>query len=149
MWPTHYIPSQARIEGVPPPTFYLTTPPYPIEITESLLSNGSPQDLGFVPFAESEEYITAAGRPVSGSMSSDLIGFVGGEDYIQSAGLPIGGVLLTILKTTSVLPEMIFASGGPVAGDLRDPLVVYDNWPLGFETEDLQSAGIPVSGALT
>jgi hypothetical protein len=149
MWPTHYIPSQERIEGVPPPTFYLTTPPYPAEITESLFSSGVPQDLGFVPFAEAEDYITCAGRPVGGSISSDLIGFDGGEEYIQSAGLPIGGVLNQILVTTSVEPEFITAAGIPLSGTLRDPLVVYDNWPLGFETEDLQSAGIPVSGALT
>lgn len=149
MWPTHYIPNQERIEGIPPPEFYLTTPPYPIEIVEEMQASGGPYDIGFVPFASVQEAITTSGRPVSGSMSALLVTMNILPEEIQSAGIPISGVLKQILITIEIPNEMIISAGIPISGVLRDPLVVYDNWPLGFETEDLQSAGIPVSGALT
>ena len=149
MWPTHYIPSQERIEGVPPPRFYLTTPPYPLELVETIASDAEPRTIGFVPFATDEAYIISAGAPVSGVMTKLLTSFDGGFEEIQSAGLPVNGVLRDILIRMNVPPENIISTGAPVSGMLKDPLVVYDNWPLGFDSEDLQSAGLPVSGALT
>lgn len=149
MWPTHYIPKQDRVEGVPPPRYYLTTPPYPIELTEALQSDGDgPQRLGFVPFASLEEEFQSAGIPVGGTIDSILVTTSVEPEEIESVGVPVSGILVEMLIRIEVEDELIESVGIPVSGILRDPLVVYDNWPLGADTEDLQSAGVPVSGVL-
>ena len=148
MWPTHYIPNQPRVEGVPPPRYYLTTPPYPVEVSESLESAGGEPDLGFTPSATDEAYMTSGGMPVSGSMSRLLVEIDLDPEELESGGLPVSGVLRDVLIRITIEPELLGSSGSPVSGVLRDPLVVYDNWPLGVDTEDLQSGGLPVSGVL-
>jgi hypothetical protein len=149
MWPTHFIPNQARVEGVPPPRYYLTTPPYPIEFTEALQSGGVPVRVGFVPFAEDEAYIQSGGSPVSGVMIQRLVNLPPLLEELECAGSPVSGVMVQRLIVADAGDEMIESSGLPISGIMRDPLVRYENWPLGYDTEDLLSAGQPVSGVLT
>lgn len=149
MWPTHYIPNQARIEGVPPPRYYLTTPLYPLEIIEEIESSPGTPDGAFQPSLDAIETMTTNGAPVSGTLVSILKTTSVLPDDIESNGLVISGILLSILKTAGVEIHELESSGLVISGYLGDPLVRYENWPLGFDSEDLISAGLPVSGALT
>jgi hypothetical protein len=141
MWPTHYIPNVPRVEGVPPPRYYLTTPPYPVEVVEEILSEASNPRAGFTPVATAEETMTTNGAVVSGVLQTLLLETSVLPDDIESNGAVISGVLVDRL--------ILQSTGAVISGILRDPLVRYENWPLGFDSEDLQSAGMPVSGALT
>ena len=149
MWPTHYIPKQDRVDGVPPPRFYLTTPPYPVELVEELQSEGDVIRVGFSPFITAEDEFRSAGVPVSGVINSILVRTNVEPEELQSAGLPISGVLRDVLIRIEIEDETLASAGIPISGVLRNPLVVYANWPLGFDTEDLQSTGVPVSGVLS
>jgi hypothetical protein len=150
MWPTHYIPNQPRIEGEPPPRYYLTSPPYPVEITESLAASSDDPDAYIAPAAEIEETLTSSGAPVDGLLKDILIRY---EEWppeaLESTGEPVSGVLNDILVRYEGPPESLESSGEPVSGALVDMLVRYENWPLGVATESLSSSGAPVSGVLT
>ena len=149
MWPTHYIPKQDRIEGVPPPRYYLTTPPYPLEITESLAANSTDPEAYIVPAAETGEEMTSSGEPVDGLLKDILIRY---EEWppeaITSEAEPVSGVLNDILVRYEGPPEELTSAGEPVSGAIVDILVRYENWPLGVATESLASSGAPVSGVL-
>lgn len=148
-WPTHYIPAQDRIEGVPPPRYYLTTPPYPIELVEELSSQSGTPDQGFQPSAEAQDEFTSNGAPVGGVFSTILVTTNILPDDLESWALPISGVLVDRLIRASTEIHELESNGLPIGGNLGDPLVRYDNWPLGFDSEDLESAGLPISGVLT
>ena len=149
MWPTHYIPNKPREDGIPPPRYYLTTPPYPLELVEEMESNPGPPDVGFVPAFAATEIFQSGGQPVSGVIKSILVETSVLPDHIWSNGNVVSGSLRTILKETDIGIDRLQSNGAVISGALRDPLVRYDNWPLGFDSEDLFSAGMPVSGALT
>lgn len=149
MWPTHYIPNQARVAGEPPPRFYLTTPMYPIELVEELASAGEIRDLQFEPSAETSETMQSHGAPVSGVFTQYGFLTYSFDDELQSAGTPLGGVLVERLVRTPAPTEELASSGTPISGVLAYARVEYNNWPLGFDTEDLQSSGTPISGVLT
>jgi hypothetical protein len=150
MWPTHYIPNQPRVEGTPPPRYYLTTPPYPAQVIEEIASNSTAPTAYLAPAAETGEEVTSAGQPVSGDLRDILIRYERWPpEAIESVGAVVSGVLNDILVTYEGPPEALASAGAVVGGALADPLVRYENWPLGFATEDLISAGEPVSGALT
>lgn len=144
MWPTHYIPRQRR-PGVPPARFYLTTPPYPLEITEALLSSG---DFDHALFGLGvEEELQTSGEPVSGVMRVLLHTMTGPLEELISAGEPVSGVLRDTLHTVVGPLDELVASGQPISGVLRDPLVNYTDWLL--DPDKLISSGEPVSGVLT
>lgn len=149
MWPTHYIPYQEKVEGTPPPRYYLTSLPYPIEVVEGIAASSNNPRLGFTPVATAEEEFQSNGAAISGLIRSILVTTSVVPDDIESNGSVISGVLNERLIRIDAKNDNIETSGSPISGILRDPLVVYENWPLGFDFEDLQSAGSPVSGALT
>lgn len=150
MWPTHYIPNQERVDGLPPPRYYLTTPPYPVQITEELEADSTNPDAYLVPSIETDESLTSAAVPVSGELRDILIRY---EEWppesLESSGEPVSGVLNDVLIEYVGPPESLESSGEPVSGVLVDVLVAYENWPLGAATESLASTGVPVSGVLT
>ena len=149
MWPTHYIPKQERVEGTPPPRYYLTTPPYPCLVVEKIRSEqaefvGGSQGLG------SEDEISSAVSFVSGAMEE----FVYSEleplrDDLESAISFVSGTLVIALKQIEVGPDELESAVSFVSGELRNVLIVYDNWPLGADTEDLLSSVSFVSGVLS
>lgn len=149
MWPTYYIPKQDRVAGVPPPRFYLTTPPYPVQVIEELAANSTDPQAGFVPSAETGEELTSSAAPVSGVLSDILKRYTIPPEAITSSAAPVSGDLRDILQRYTVPPEFIESWGGPVSGALADMLVRYENWPLGVATESLSSTGGPVSGVLS
>ncbi len=149
MWPTYYIPNQSRVEGIPPPRYYLTTLLYPLEIVEEMESNAGTPKMGFSPALDAEESFASNGAAVSGVLKSILQTTSVIPDHIWSDGAVISGVLVERLRLASVEIHELESNGAVISGILRDPLVLYDNWPLGFDSEDLTSAGQPVSGALT
>jgi hypothetical protein len=149
MWPTHYIPNQPRVEGVPPPRYYLTTPPYPLEQSESMTSAGSNPTSGFVPNFEDEAYFTTSAAALGGTMRDVLIRYTGPPENIQPGALPLGGALVERLIRYTGPPENIQPAALPLGGIMRDPLVTYDNWLLGFATESFTSGGLPLGGSLT
>lgn len=149
MWPTHYIPNQPRVDGQPPPRYYLTTPSYPVQVIEELESNSTGPDSYLVPSAETGEELTSAGQPVDGDLRDILVRYEGPPEAIESAGAIVSIVVNDILVRYEGPPEALTSAGAVVGGALADPLVRYENWPLGAATESLTSAGEPVSGALT
>ena len=149
MWPTHYIPNQPRLDGVPPPRYYLTTPPYPVELTESLASAAEEPAGGFTPSAEDTAELSSVGVPISGVLRAILVEADAPHEELQSTGIPISGVLRDVLIRLDIGREELSSVGVPISGILRDPLVRYENWPLAAEeAESLISTGRPVSGVL-
>ena len=149
MWPTHYIPNQPRVEGVPTPRYYLTTPPYPLEQSESMTSAGSNPTGGFVPNFEDEAYFTTSGAALGGVLKSILLTYTGEPEHIQPGALALGGELRDVLIRVTQAPEAFMPGALPLNGEMRDPLVRYENWPLGFATESFTSGGLPLGGSLT
>lgn len=149
MWPTHYIPNVPKVEGIPPPRYYLTTQPYPVEVVEEIASQASNPRAGFTPVATAEETMVSNGAVVSGVLKTLLLETSVLPDDIESNGAVISGVLVDRLIRANAGIDRLQSTGAVLSGILRDPLVRYENWPLGFDSEDLQSAGMPVSGALT
>lgn len=146
MWPTHYMPLQGRVDGNPPPRFYLTSPPYPLEQTEDFRSAATFTSGAFAVGAEDE--IVSGGSFVSGTLQDILVTYNNGIDEIRSSASFASGVLKDVLVTYDNRFDQIKSTGAFVSGALADPLVIYDNWPLGVATEDLQSAASFVSGTL-
>jgi hypothetical protein len=128
--------------------FYLTTPPYPIEVTESLKSSGEAQNAVFGIGAD-EEFMSS-GAPVSGLLRTLLHTYDHPpEDELISSSQPVGGVLVERLHLMDGPLDEVISNSQPVSGVLRDPLIVYDNWPLAALEENVLSSGAPVSGVLT
>lgn len=148
MWPTHFIPNQPRVDGTPPPRFYLTTPPYPIENIEELQAAGIPWRMGFAPNFEGQVDLTSYGVPVGGTLT--VYGFLTyyWMEELQANGVPLGGELKGDLVRFTASTELLQASGLPLSGELQFARVTYDNWPLGFDQEDLLGSGVPISGEL-
>lgn len=149
MWPTQYIPYQPRVDGTPPPRYYLTTPPYPVQIVEEMQSLEGDPRAGFVPSATDEEYMTSHGAPVSGALTG--YGFLqySLDERITSHGVPVSGVLKGDLVRVTAPPEKVTSYGIPLSGELKYAKVEYENWPLGVDLEDLTSHGVPISGVLS
>lgn len=149
MWPTHYIPNQPRIEGDPPPRYYLTSPPYSMQIIEDLASDFGEPSVGFNPSAEITETLSPSCVPTAGELRDVLLRLTQEPESIEVTFAPTAGVLRDVLVTHTLEPEEFEVSFAPLSGVLRDPLVRYENWPLGFATEDLQSTCVPLGGTLT
>lgn len=146
MWPTHYIPNQPRIDGEPPPKIVLTTPPYPVEFSDEIESEGAV--VSVTPGIGSEDELTAQGSALSGVIQDILVGFDAGRDDLEAEGSAVSGVLRDILISVDQGHEAIEAEAYALGGSLADPLVTYDNWPLGVDQEDLYAVGSAVSGVL-
>lgn len=150
MWPTHYIPYQPRLEGIPPQRYYYTSPPYALQVIEELTANSTSPLAYLVPSAEINENLISSGAPVSGELRDILLRYDGWpEDVLESTGEPVSGVLADILVIYTAPTETLESSGEPVSGVLMNIRVAYDNWPLDVATESLSSAGAPVSGVLS
>jgi hypothetical protein len=148
MWPTHYIPNQPRVDGTPPPRYYFTTPPYPAEATESFLSDSASFMGGLFGVGDDEEFRSAAAF-VSGFMEQKGYVEVEAEDEIRSQAWFHVGVMEQYAYELIEAGDEFTSAAVFVSGDMRDPLVRYENWPLGADTEDLLSAAAFVSGVLT
>ena len=147
MWPTHYIPGQDRVEGVPPPRTYYTTPPYPPEITEELTSSHEWLSGSFSIGAADE--LESAMSFVSGTLNDILVGFDGRRDELESAMSFVSGSMVSTGFKAGYGKDELESAMSFVSGTLNDILIVYDNWPLGVASESLESAMSFVSGALT
>lgn len=145
MWPTHYLPKKDREEGIRPPQLILTTPPYPVEVIEEFKSNANVEAFAFGIGAEEE--ISSWASLIGGTINERLIGFDAGIDEIESTALLIGGTLVTRLKTYDAGRDEIESHASLISGTLRDPLVVYENWPL--LPDEMKSNGALVGGTLT
>jgi hypothetical protein len=146
MWPTHYIPNQPRIEGEPPPRIYLTSCPYPYEMSESLASAG--EFTSATPGEEATEEMESSGSFVSGTMVT--YGFQTHEmldEEIESSGSFVSGSLVDRLRFMDAGRDELESAGSFVSGFMTDPLIFYENWPL--EPDELESSGSFVSGVLT
>lgn len=146
MWPTHYL-SRVPREGVPPPRFYLTTPPYPIEVVEEMASAASYQFV--TPGIGSDEEIESAALFVSASLT--LFNFKASdfEDEMESAAQFVSGNLVTLGFKAGYGNDELESAAQFVSGVMEEPLIIYDNWPLGADTEDLLSGASFISGVLT
>jgi len=145
MWPTHYLPLKNREDGIPPPRLTLTTPPYPTEVIEEFKSSGTVEAVAFGIGAEEE--ISSFAALIGGTINERLISFNAGIDEIESTALLIGGTLITRLKTYNAGRDEIESHAALISGTLRDPLVVYENWPL--LPDELASSGALIGGVLT
>lgn len=148
MWPTHYIPNQPRVEGEPPPRYYLTSPPYPLEVFETLAAAGGEFVGGSFGLGSGED-IECAAAFVSGEMITYGYVEIAAEDEIECAAAFVSGALVVRLVQAEVGPDEIECAAAFVDGELRDSLVRYQNWPLGAADEDLLGAAFFVSGVLT
>jgi hypothetical protein len=148
MWPTHYIPNQPRVEGVPPPRYYLTTPPYPMEVYEDLQAGGGEFETGRTGTG-TEESVTAYGEFLGGTMTT--YGFPS-YSYVEALtvyGEFLGGTLVERRVIVNAPPEMLTVYGEFLGGSMTDPLVRYENWPLSGEGEALECYGEFIGGTLT
>lgn len=146
MWPTHYIPLRERVDGTPPPRIYLTTPPYPLELTESATASAEFTSGKFDIGAQEE--LESSGSFVGGELVIRLVTAQCGRDELESSGSFVSGAIAVYGYKDGYGNDELESSGSFVSGAVTDPLVVYDNWPLGFSAEDLLSGGSFVSGAL-
>jgi hypothetical protein len=146
MWPTHYLPRTPR-EGIPPPRFYLTTPPYPLEVVEEMAAAAEFQFA--TPGVGTDEEITAAAQFVSGLVTS--LGFVAYEfdDELESAALFVSGTVTLLGFVIGQGNDELESAAQFISGALEEPLIIYDNWPLGADTEDMLGSAAFVSGVLT
>jgi tetrahydromethanopterin S-methyltransferase subunit G len=146
MWPTFYIPLSRRVEGDPPPRFYLTTPPYPYELHEDMTTVGEVDSI--TPGISTEEEIESTASFVSAEMVQRLRTTDGGMDEIENAALFVSAEMVQRLLTYNNRWDEIETTAQFVSGEMRDPLVTYLNWPLGAGTEDIITGASFVSGVL-
>lgn len=147
MWPTHYIPHRERIEGLPPPRTYYTTPPYPPEITEDLTASFNCA-AGSFGIGSADDF-TASMAFVSGVMDDILVGFDGRRDDLESSMSFVSGSLVSTGFVRGYANDELESSMAFVSGTMADILIIYDNWPLQPDPESLESSMSFVSGALT
>lgn len=146
MWPTHYIPAQDRIEGVPPPRVYLTSCPYPYELYEEMASEGD--FTSAQPGEEATEEFASSGSFVSGVMVTyGYQTYTMLDEELESAASFVSGTLVERLVGFSAPHEELESAASFVSGTMADPLIFYLNWPL--FPDELESAGSFVSGVLT
>jgi hypothetical protein len=145
MWPTHYLPNTNR-GGEPRPRFYLTTPTYPVEVIEEMASAAS--FVALTPGVGADDEMLGSAAFVSGEMTAFSILAYDFYDELESAAMFVSGSLVTFGFVVGSANDELESAASFVSGVLADPLIVYDNWPLGADTEDLQSAASFVSGVL-
>lgn len=146
MWPTYYIPFPVKPRIAP--RFYLTTQPYPIEISESMQSAGAYIG-GYWAIADRNEYTTNTA-------------FLGGsfpitvtyreyeyQEAYQAATAFLGGELVTRLRTYDNGIDNYTADVAFRGGDLRRILVTYPHWPLLHPQESYKSDTAFLGGTLT
>ena len=118
MWPTYFIPN------APQQGYYLTTPLYPIEVTESMSSSGTVTK-GFqwnVPIDNMDSTAELTG----GTLRTLLLTGYAGPDSMESTAEFTGGVLDTVL------------------------IIIYDNWQLIADPdESMKSTAQLTGGSLT
>lgn len=147
MWPTHYIPHQDRVEGVPPPRTYYTTPPYPPEVTEDFTAHMSCA-AGTFGIGAGDDF-TASIAFVSGTLNDILVGFDGGRDDLEASISFVSGSMVSTGFKRGYANDELAPSMAFVGGTMADILIIYDNWPLQPDPESLESSMSFVSGALT
>lgn len=147
MWPTFYIPIVRRVEGEPPPRFYLTTPPYPFEFYEECTTAADIDSV--TPGISVEDAATTSARFVGGELVTRLRTQDGGSDEVETTIEFVGGVLTTRLKTYDNRNDQVKTTMMFVSGAMTDPLVTYLNWPLAANQEDIITQASFVSGVLT
>lgn len=147
MWPTHYIPLQDRIEGVPPPRIYLTTMLYPVEVEETLQATEG-RFVSATPGIGAEDNMQATASFVSAELINYGFLSIEFDDAIETVASFTSGELVDRLLRYTSPPDMLASTAMFIGGDLVEPLVRYENWPLGFDTEDLLGNGSFVSGEL-
>jgi hypothetical protein len=145
MWPTHYIPNQPRIDGVPPPRYYLTTPPYPYEFGDAIAANALALDGLFG--IESIESLTTSGSALSGSLVERLVEYAHPPEALDVTGSALNSTLVERLRTYEGESESLAVAGSALSGVLKDPLISYNNWPL--VPDELASSGSALGGTLT
>lgn len=146
MWPTFYIPITRRVEGEPPPRFYLTTPPYPYELYEEVTSASEVDSV--TPGITVEDQIESSSQFVSGLLVTRLRTYDSGFDEVESTMQFVSGLLVTRLRTYNNGNDQIKTTMQFVSGAMTDPLVTYLNWPLAANQEDITSQASFVSGVL-
>jgi hypothetical protein len=146
MWPTHYLPNGNR-GGVPPPRFYLTTPPYPVEVTEELSS--AALFMFATPGIGAEDELEMAASFVSGSMTTFVFPTYAWTEELESAASFVSGNLVTLVFPTIEAGDELESAAQFVSGSMVRILVEYENWPLGADTEDLFCSASFVSGVMT
>jgi hypothetical protein len=148
-WPTHFIPNQPRIEGEPPPRYYLTSLPYPIEVLETLAAGPAQYVSGGMNGVATKDEIEAAASFVSGLMVTYSYEEILAEDEIESAAAFVDGALVDRLVHADPGPDEIESAAQFVSGELRDGRVEYTNWPLAANQEALESGAAFVSGVMS
>ena len=151
MWPTHFIPiiyKKGRIEGIAPPSFYLTTPPYPMEVIEALLSGMDIADGKYLVGLMLEK-ITSSNVPLSGILRVLLIQVDVEIERITSTLVPVSGILRVLLISIVQGHDSLSVTAVPISGVLLDKLIRYQYWPLRVDLEDITSSNVPLSGVLT
>ncbi len=144
MWPTHYLPVPGRIEGVPPPRYYLTTPPYPLELTESLASTGDA--LAITPGIGTEDEIESTAAVIGGVLTALRVDLDSGREEIESTAAVISGVLQTVLVPYDNRHDELESTAAVISGVLTSPLIVYDNWLL--LPDEIESSASVIGGVL-
>lgn len=146
MWPTFYIPIVRRVEGEPPPRFYLTTPPYPYELYEAMTTASEVDSV--TPGISIEDQVETNAQFVGGELVTRLRTYDNRYDEIETEIQFVSGLLVTRLRTYDNRNDQVETTMQFVSGEMKDPLVTYLNWPLGYAQEDIITEASFVSGVL-
>jgi hypothetical protein len=141
MWPTYFIPSIQQ-------AFYLTTPLYPIEVTENIGSNGS-ITYGF-QWNTPVDSIDSTAQITDGTRRDLLLFGYGGPDSIDSTAQLVDGTRRDLLLFGYGGPDSIDSTAQPTSGVLATVLIIYDNWKLiAYPDESIESTAQITGGTRT
>ena len=123
--------------------YYFTTPPYPIDVVESLTSSFEVERGTFMGMGI--EGTLSSFAPQSGTLRDILRSYQGKPEGILSAFEPQSGTLRDILISYQGKPEGIVSAIEPRSGTLKDTLISYTK----AKPEGILSAFSVQAGSLT
>lgn len=142
MWPTFYIPWQIRRYPVAA-RVYLTSMPYPIEVTESLQAAAA-LTRGYL-FGTQYESFAAYGSITAGVLTVVLRTYDAlHESFAGTPSIPVGE-LTVVLRPYDALHESFIGTPSLQSGTLVVVLITYSNWPA----EGFTATPSIVAGTLT
>ena len=144
MWPTYYIPTRELPRVVN--RFYLTTPPYPVEVSDSMKCSGDL--IGGYGSTKSLDEMAISTTFLGGTLVTRLVTHTQPEDEMVISTTFLGGVLIDRLIVYEAPPEELAISTTFLGGTLKRILITYSNWPLQVDDESLQLSTAFLGGTL-
>jgi hypothetical protein len=143
MWPTFFIPFRIKPRSFS--YFYLTTPPYPVEVTEKL--QASLPNMFSVPSASSADTMQPSCSFIGGTITNVTYEDGYANDSLQCSAAFVSGTVQNFSYENGYAEDSMQCSAAFISGTLERLLVSYTNWPT--QPEGLQVSSSFLSGSLT